>query len=43
MKDLKLQPDVETGIPETECKLPILKVKLCQLQLKDELCQKKAR
>ena len=42
-KDLKLQPDVEIGIPEMECTLPILKAKLHQLQLKDELCQKKAR
>ena len=30
MKDVKL--------PEMECMLPILKAKLCQLQLKDELC-----
>ena len=43
MKDVKLRPDVEIGIPEMECMLPVLKVKLHQLQLKDELCQKKAR
>ena len=43
MKDVKLWPDVEIGIPEMECMLSIPKVKLHQLQLKDELCQKKAR
>ena len=43
MKDVKLWPDVEIGIPEMECTLSILKAKLHQLQLKDELCQKKAR
>ena len=43
MKDVKLWPDVKIGIPEMECTLPILKTKLRQLQLKDELCQKKAR
>ena len=43
VKDVKLQPDMDIGIPETECMLPIPKVKLHQLQLQDELCQKKAR
>ena len=42
-KDVKLQPDVEIGIPEMECTLPVSKAKLYQLQLKDELCQRKAR
>ena len=41
MKDVKLWPDVEIGI--LECMLPVLKAKICQLQLKDELWQKKAR
>ena len=43
VKDVKLQPEVDIGIPEMECTLPIPKAKLCQLQLQDELCQKKAR
>ena len=42
-KDVKLQPDVDIGIPEMECTLPIPKAKLCQPQLQDELCKKKAR
>ena len=42
-KDVKLWPNVDTGIPEMECTLPVPKAKLCELQLKDELCQKKAR
>ena len=42
-KDLKLWPDVEIGIPEMECTLPVPKAKLHQLQLMVELCQKKAR
>ena len=42
VKDVKLRPDVDIGIPEMECTLPVPKVKLCELQLKDELCQKKA-
>ena len=43
MKDVNLQPDKELGIPEFECTLPVPKTKLCHLQLKDEMCQKKAR
>ena len=43
VKDVKLRPDVDIGIPEMECMLPIPKVKLCQLQLKGELCKKKVR
>ena len=42
-KDMKLQPDVDIEIPEMECTLPVPTVKLHELQLKDELCQKKAR
>ena len=42
-KDVKLQPDVDIGMPQMECTLPVPKVKLCELQLKDQLCQKKAR
>ena len=42
-KDVKLQPNIDIGIPKMECTLLVLKVKLCELQLKDELCQKKAR
>ena len=36
-KDVKLRPDVDIGIPEMKCMLPIPKAKLCQLQLQDEL------
>ena len=42
-KDLKLQPDEEIGIPGTECTLPVPTEKLCNLQLRDGLCQKKAK
>ena len=42
-KDVKLWPDMDIGIPERECSLPIPNVKLHQLQLQDELCKKKAR
>ena len=42
-KDVKLQPDVDIGIHKMECTLSVPKVKLHELQLKDELCQKKAR
>ena len=42
-KDVKLQPNVGIRIPETEHTLPILKAKIHQLQLQDELCKKKAR
>ena len=38
-KDMKLGIE----IPEMECTLPVPTVKLSELQLKDELCQKKAR
>ena len=43
MKDVSLWPDKEIGIPEFECTLPVPKRKLCHLQLKDEMCQKRAR
>ena len=43
MKDVKLQPDEEIRIPETECTLPVPTEKLCTLQLHDGLCQKKAK
>ena len=42
-KDVKLQPDEEITIPETECTLPVPTTKLCNLQLQDGLCQKKAK
>ena len=41
-KDVKFQPNMDIEIPEMECTLPVPTVKLCELQLKDELCQKKA-
>ena len=41
VKGVKLQPNVDIEIPEMECTLPVPKVKLRELQLKDELCQKK--
>ena len=40
-KDVKLWPDIDIGIPEMECTLPVPKAKPCELQLKDELCQRK--
>ena len=43
VKDVKLQPGVDIEIPEMECTLPVPTAKLRDLQLKDELCQKKAR
>ena len=43
VKDVNLQPDEEIGIPEWECILPVPKEKLFHLQLKDEMCQKRAR
>ena len=42
-KDVKLWPNIDIEIPEMEWTLPVLTVKLCELQLKDELCQKKVR
>ena len=42
-KDVSLQPHKEIGIPEFECTLPVPKRKLRHLQLKDEMCQKRAR
>ena len=38
MKDMKLQPDEEIRIAETECTLPVPTEKLCTLQLHDGLC-----
>ena len=35
MKDMKLQPDEEIRIPETECTLPVPMEKLHTLQLCD--------
>ena len=43
MKEVKLQPDKEISIPETECTLPVPTVKLGTLQLQDMLCQKRAK
>ena len=43
VKDVKLWPDVDIEIPEMECSPPVPTVKLRELQLKDEICQKKAR
>ena len=43
VKDMKLQPDEEITIPETECTLPVPTTKLHNLQLQDGLCQKKAK
>ena len=40
---MKLQPDEEIRISETECTLPVPMEKLCTLQLCDGLCQKKAK
>ena len=42
-KEVKLQPDEEISIPETECTLPVPTAKLCTLQLQDMLCQKRAK
>ena len=42
-KNVNLWPDKEIGIPEFECTLPVPKGKLHHLQLKDEMCQKRAR
>ena len=42
-KDVSLRPDKEMGIPEFECTLPVPRRKLCHLELKDEMYQKKAR
>ena len=42
-KDMKLQPDEEIRIPETECTLGVPTEKLRTLQLHDGLCQKKAK
>ena len=43
VKGVNLWPDEEIGIPEFECTLPVPKGKLCHLQMKDEMCQKRAR
>ena len=42
-KEVKLQPDNEISIPETECTLPVPTAKLHTLQLQDMLCQKRAK
>ena len=41
-KDVGLWPDKEIGILEFECTLSVPKRKLCHLQLKDEMCQRRA-
>ena len=43
MKDVKLWPDEEISVPETECTLRVPMTKLHCLQLRDTLCQKKAK
>ena len=43
VKDVNLWPDKEIGIPEFECTLMVPKGKLHHLQMKDEMCQKRAR
>ena len=43
VKEVNRLPDKEIGIPEFECTLPVPKGKLRHLQLKDEMCQKRAR
>ena len=43
MKEVKLQPDGEISIPETECTLPVPTAQLRTLQLQDMLCQKRAK
>ena len=43
VKDVNLQPDKEIGILEFECTLLVPKEKLHHLQLKDKMCQKRAR
>ena len=43
VKDVNLWPDEEIGIPELKCTLPVPKGKLHHLQLKDGVCQKRAR
>ena len=43
MKEVKLWPNAEIAIPETECTLPVPTVKLHSLQLWDMLCQKRAK
>ena len=40
---MKLRPDEEIRIPETECTLPVPTEKLRTLRLHDGLCQKKAK
>ena len=42
-EDVNLLPDEEIGIPELEGTLPVPKGKLHHLQLKDEMCKKRAR
>ena len=42
-KGMNLWPDKEIGIPEFDCTLPVPKGKLHHLQMKDEMCQKRAR
>ena len=43
MTEVKLQPDDEISILETECTLPVATAKLCTLQLQDMLCQKREK
>ena len=43
VEDVNLWPDEEIGIPEWECTLPVPKGKLHHVQVKDEMCKKRAR
>ena len=42
-KEVKLHSETDTAIPEVKCTLPVPTAKLQNLQLKDSLCQKKAK
>ena len=42
-KEVKLCSDTDIAIPEVECTLPVPTAKLQSLQLKDSLCQKRAK
>ena len=42
-KEVKLHSDTDISIPEVECTLPVPTAKLWSLQLKDSLCQKRAK
>ena len=42
-KEVNLHSDIDIAIPEVECTLPVPTAKLLSLQLKDSLCQKRAK